>query len=741
MQAPVPLPRLLNGALQPSASRIPHLSLHIFRRQLRQPVHHQPKWHPHLSPVHRRYQSSAVLGTSFFPLDSITSQEDYNDANAGTAGHATASASVPDVGSSTQSSVRHEVSMEELLEENNPERILLGLVTPSIGEGFVLNADDATFTKAICALDPDYLIVPFRDIHRYIKPTLEVGPRFRRVRSYEERISTFYHLLDTLVTMRKDRGHKLSLDVYRHLLRCAALGGNGTMARNILRKVMPDNDITPDVACYNYFMEALNWNLAYGRHERFHLRVVPNHTDLRARPSRPKGFQGHSVASPMNRNDDQSLRLEVLRTFNELVRQGLKGDEATFCNLIIAMGREGDISSVMSVLKSVWNIDLEALGRYDEEEVESPTFYEADSPLRPTERLLHAVVHTFSSNNQVNVASRLIDYISRNYNMLIPDSVWTQLLEWTTVLAVQLGGRRKRDGHTLGRVSQDGVQALWDAYHDEPYNVPVTIVDQMIKLKCSMRGKHLDLSLQELRICKRLLEEDRTIVSQLYDQMREQLTKNHEQIFADGVPSAEFLKLKREFLFASLKMDCHIQLIAVAVRIMLKQKHWNFTSHIADFRKVTWPLQLVPDLVREWSDFLPNIIPYYTPTGHVMISGQQHRHDALVSANSTQTTPVGRMRAALDTYSPARLRRAVDHAQRSLNSRAKSDTDKETTRKARVADYGDEKYTDWVLEEERESRGERLNNPSWGTLNNPGPDWRVDEWSPWRSSSGTEAKV
>lgn len=188
-------------------------------------------------------------------------------------------------------------------------------------------------------------------------------------------------------------------------------------------------------------------------------------------------------------------------------------------------------------------------------------------------------------------------------------------------------------------------------------------------------------------------------------------------------------------------MDCHIQLIAVAVRIMLKQKHWNFTSHIADFRKVTWPLQLVPDLVREWSDFLPNIIPYYTPTGHVMISGQQHRHDALVSANSTQTTPVGRMRAALDTYSPARLRRAVDHAQRSLNSRAKSDTDKETTRKARVADYGDEKYTDWVLEEERESRGERLNNPSWGTLNNPGPDWRVDEWSPWRSSSGTEAKV
>ncbi|KIW21200.1 hypothetical protein PV08_01780 [Exophiala spinifera] len=735
MQAPIPLPRLLNGALQPSASRIPHLSLHIFRRQPRHHVHQQPPWHSQNPPTQRRYQSSAILGTTIFPLDTSVSQDDYNDTAANTFRYVTPKVSVPDVGSTSQSTVRQEVSMEELLEENNPERILLGLVTPSIGESFVLDADDAAFTKAICALDPDYFIVPFRDIHRYIKPTLEVGPRFRRVKSYEERISTFYHLLDTLVTMRKERGHKLSLDVYRHLLRCAALGGNGTMARNILRKVMPESNITPDVTCYNYFMEALNWNLAYGRHERYHLRVVPNHTDLRARPSRPKGFQGHSVASPTNRSDDQSLRLEVLRTFNELVRQGLKGDEATFCNLITAMGREGDISSVMSVLKSVWNIDLEALGRYDEEEVESPTFYEADSPLRPTERLLHTVVHTFSSNNQVNVASRLIDYISRNYNMSIPSSIWTQLLEWTTVLAVQLGGRRTRDGHAVGRVSQDGVQALWNAYHDEPYNVPVTIVDQILKLKCSMRGKHLDLSLQELRVCRRLLEDDRTTVSHLYDQMREKLTSDHENIFADGVASTDFLKLKREFLFASLKMDCHIQLIAVALRTMLKEKHWNFTSHLASFRKVTWPLQLVPDLVREWSDFLPNVIPYFTPTGHVMILGQQHRHNALVSANSTQTTHVGLMRTAFDTYSPAGLRRAVDHLQHSLGHKGMLDTETSDT------EYGDQKYMDWVLQEERESRAERLNNRSWGTLNNPGPDWRVDEWSPWPSKPTTDGKA
>jgi hypothetical protein len=616
--------------------------------------------------------------------------------------------------------------MEELLEENHPERIFLGFVTPSVGDTFVANADDETFAQAICALDPDYFIIPYRDIHHHIKPTLETEPRFRYVKSFEERVGTFYHVLDTLVTLRQERGHAITLNVYRHLLRCAAAGGYGNMARTVFRTLMPEKEIVPDVDCYNYFMEALNWNLAYGRFERYTLRVVPRHMQLRAQKVRPPGFHGHTVASPMLPDDEQSLRLEVLRTFNELVRQGLKGDEATFCNLITAMGREGDISSVRSVLKSVWNIDLDALERYDEEEVESPTFYNADSPLKPTERLLQTVVHTFSTNNQVDKAGMLVDYISRNYNMQIAASVWSYLLEWTTFLSIQYGGYKLRKGEAVGRVSYRAVETLWRAFHDEPYNVPVTIVDQIFRVKSRIRGKRLELALHDLRVCAELLDQDRTKVSQMYDKMRAYLKTNYDRIFEAGVPSGEFLQLRREFLFASMKLDCHIQLIITALRNVFREKWWNVTSHTWYFRDVTWPLRLVPDLVQEWQEFLPNIVPYYTRTGHVTIDGREHRDKALMSAHSAQTTFAGSMRAMFDTYSPARLRHSVDYVSRGPKGLADFEAEA-----ASAEEDGDERYIDWVLREEKAQREERLSKRRHGKLNRPGPDWRMDEWHPW----------
>ncbi len=735
MHGSVPFYRLLNGVLQPSSSRIPHLSLHILRRQTRARAHCTTEWQPRNLQHQRRFQSSITIGSSFFPVDSTTGNYEHNDTPTNTSRLESTSALTPDAGSASQSSLKRQVSMEELLEENHPERILLGFVTPSIGDAFVADADDETFARAICALDPDYFILPFRDIHRHIKPTLETEPRFRYVKSFEERVGTFYHVLDTLVTLRQERGHAITLDVYRHLLRCAAAGGYGNMARVVFCTLMPENEIVPDVDCYNYFMEALNWNLAYGRFERYSLRVIPKHMYLRSQKERLPGFRGHTVVSPTLPNDEQSLRLEVLRTFNELVRRGLKGDEATFCNLITAMGREGDISSVRSVLKSVWNIDLDALERYDEEEVESPTFYKPDSPLKPTERLLQTVVHTFSTNNQVDKASMLVDYISRNYNIPIPASVWTHLLEWTALLSLQLGGVKFRNGDAAGRVSFRALEALWTAFHDEPYNVPVTIVDQMYRVKGRFRGKRLELALRDLRVCVQLLDEDRTKVSQMYDKMREYLRTNYDHIFAAGVPSAEFLQLKREFLFASLRLDCHIQLISTAVRNMFKESWWNVTTHRPYFRQVTWPLRLVPDLVQEWAEFLPNIIPYYTTTGHVTISGQEHREKAMVSANSAQTTFAGSMRAMFDTYSPARLRHSVDYVYRGPKGLAAFDAEA-----ASFEDDGDQRYTDWVLREEKEQRSERLSTVKYGQVNPPGPDWRVDEWHPWAGPGNPSKK-
>ncbi|KAI1624602.1 mitochondrial ATPase expression-domain-containing protein [Exophiala viscosa] len=712
----VPLSRCIDGALHPLSSRIPHLTVHIVRRQARSAAHTQTKW-PARS--HRRTQhSAATLGFPSVAVDSSFFPHEQDEPRSNSSKSESIDLLATDAQPAPKKAIRRLVSIEDLLEDNNPERIIFGLVTPSIGDLFVAAANDEAFSKAICALKPDHFIVPFREVHHYIKPTLETEPRFRYLRSFEERASVFYQILDALVTLREERGHALTLDVYRHLLRCAAAGGNADMARNIFRKTMPENNVTPDVACYNYFMEALNWNRTYGRYERYTLRVVPTHLHFRSIQRRRSGFAGHMVASPGAPNNPESIRLEALTIFNELVRQGLKGDEATFCNLITAMGREGDVSSVKSVLKSVWNIDVDALERYDEEEIESPTFYDLDSPLRPTERLLFTVAHTFSTNNSVSVAGMLIDYISRNYNISIPENVWTHLLEWTTVLTTQKGNLRAEHGYGAGRVEGPALEMLWTVYHDEPYNVKPKLVDHMFRLKGRIRARKFGPVLDDLRECMRLLDEDRDRVSLLYDEMRSHLDLQYDRVFKDGVPSADFLTLKQEYVLASLRLDSHIQLIITAFRQMLKTRWWDSKS--PDFAKKEWPWRTIPQLLREFAEFLPNQVPYYTPTGHVLLTnGKEHREAAVLSANSTQTTKAGSMRAMFDTYSPEHLRHSADFVRRKPKGLGAFEKEKEA------------QDTDWVLAEEGQQREKRLKDRQYGVLNRPSATWRADEWKPW----------
>ena len=620
-------------------------------------------------------------------------------------------------------------TIPELLDENNPERIILGLVTPQIGDDFIKTATDETFARAICALDPEHFIVPYRDLYRYLKPSLETQPRYRIVLSLEERVATFINILDSLVTQRQEHGHSLSLEVYRHLLRCTAAAGVGSFATNVFRNIMPEEGIEPDLDCYNYFMEAITWNEAYNRHERYRLRIITFNMLRRSSEVRPIGFFGHGVASPQNPNNRESIRLETLGVFNELVNEGLNGDEATFCNVMIAMGREGDLGSVKSVLKSVWNIDVEALDKYDEEELESPTYYEEGSPLRPSARLLFTVVHICCTNNDVALGGMLLDYISRNYNLDIPEHIWTHLLEWTYVLSIQHTKRKKETGHGDGRIARRAVASVYHVFHSEPYNVEPKIVDLIFRVKAKIESKELYRAIEDLRECMVLLERERTRLSELYDQMCAVLgDANYHLIFSDGLPSAEFLDLRRKFIMASLHLDCHIQLISITVRNTFVRKTWASSHQGTD-----WPYRGIPDMMAEWGQWLPNNIAYYTPTGHVRISAKDIRHESIQSATSIQTTKVGTMRKLLDTCSPQRLRHAVGFIHRQLPEAihlAKFQKEVENDRSGWLVD--------WVLRFENSGREERLRDRQVATsvANMPGPDRHFDLWRPWGRELG-----
>jgi hypothetical protein len=436
MRVSTPLSRAGLDLASITTSRIPHLQLHIISRR----PHHKSKSRPnftrnklerwlHASP--HNSSSSAILSGDVHDLQ----QEAYPTATED------AQFTTPESDASGTGSCQ----FNDLLKERHPERVIFALFDPSFGHAFIRRARPAAFTDALTAIDPRYLIEPFKGVYRFMKPDLTSEPTYRWVRHIGNRFGSFSAQLYKITAIRREAGHKLSLDDYRHLLDCAKIMGHAHTARHVMWKMMKEDGIKPDLQCYNHFMEAHCWSHAYSKGEQWRLRVTPRILEIRSKYRRPPDLKGH-------RTGIWGIRYRMLTLFKEMVAEGFKGDEATFSALMVAMGREGDLNGAKSILRSVYNIDVDLLQQVDEEEVETPRFYEADSPLRPSARLLFSVAHVWGSNNEATLAFKLVDYISRQYNLEIPFHVWTHLLEWTLLLVLRRTGTEIRQGQHQGHV-------------------------------------------------------------------------------------------------------------------------------------------------------------------------------------------------------------------------------------------------------------------------------------------------
>lgn len=260
----------------------------------------------------------------------------------------------------------------------------------------------------------------------------------------------------------------------------------------------------------------------------------------------------------------------MLLHFKELVAQGLAGDEVTFTNLMTAMGRENDIAGAKSILKSVYNVDVDLLLAIDEEELETPTFYEEDSPLRPSSRLLFTVAHVFGSNNEIAIAFKLVDFISRNYNLEIPFDVWVQLYEWAFVLQLKRMGVQRRQGLDIGKIPPEVLDNLWDVMTDEPHNVEPDIALLMLKARAKQEHFELKDAIELTRTARAKLDQKREEMFALQSEVLEVITDRERRSPEPGkIMSAEFFDLRRRFIMASLRLDCDLQLIYVALSKLL----------------------------------------------------------------------------------------------------------------------------------------------------------------------------
>ena len=543
--------------------------------------------------------------------------------------------------------------------ELQPERLLLGLLHTPVGQRFIDEADDLLFETAFCRLDVDYFVKPLTIMYRHMHPYLE---EFKaEIQDLETRLQAVLDAIDRILTQRSAE-RKLTLPIFRHLLKLAGTVGNAQLGRAVWTNMMPDDGIEPDLQCFNYYLESICWNRAYFKEERFLMRVLPALLKIRARRTRrlffgpgrdPVELQSHRVGGPNQTPAEKkfTIKEQAVGLFNGMTKLKLRGDEHTFINLMVAFAREGDLEGVKSILRSVWNIDVDALKDLDEEEIESPTFYEDNSPLRPSSHLLYCVAYVFGINNDFPQAFRLVDYISRNCNIPITTPVWQTLCEHCLVLSLHRSPNSVRFDQATGQLHLSVFDSFWRTMIDEPHNVvPDTIMTSM-RLRITQERRNLANSRGGLETMVQLFYQSRlelmTLVDDLINQSREAaaaIGTDNPHTSLDPVPSDRFFEVRRKFLEKSLCFDRDRNILKHRLSLTLR-RHDHYESGFFQH----WIHRTRPRTMLQFIEFVHSYDTYDTATGTVLIDLRQARKEASVDSGLQGVYYLVRdVRAALD---------------------------------------------------------------------------------------------
>ncbi|KAJ9650878.1 hypothetical protein H2198_009818 [Neophaeococcomyces mojaviensis] len=639
MQTALPLVRSARNALIPSSSRIPHISYHILckadqprkarpnrgsqQQQIRQrsAVLHAADFNPSFQTESEaektcsaRDESSPYELDSFFNPRTTLQADGVPQASDPSVSTATINDNAQLVGANdAQASTSSEVSIAPLLEEANADRILSWLEFHPAGRLFIHSANENDFDRAFCAVDPAVLLEPFKQALWHARGQGVAGDALRIHKSLVVCVRSFAQTIDNLLVARQDSGAKLTLPVCRHALKCAAVVGDRRMADHIWEKIMPTHNLEPDIGCYNAYMEAHVFNLGLGQAARTSFRATKRHLTLRSESKRPKHLWGYST-DPTGSNTKPTLKLSALALFQEISDKGLATTEETFTNLMVALARTGDINGPESILKSVWNIDVKLLESFDEEEIQSPTFYPDGHPLRPTSKMLWTVVHCYGVTSHAYKAWSLLDYISRNYALDIPDHVWNELVERTYVLSVRKSAVKRSQGQAEGQVPLAEIERLYQILTDEPYNIQSTPIISNLLARSYQQRRLRKKTVHTLRDSDKAMK-DQIKKLQIMNRAFKDLTQQTSALMDNGMLSRSFLQLRHKFQMLYMTARLQLDLITVQAHRIIRED--DFAGSGAE---TTWSRIKLPNFIEQLCHYLHQHVDYKTSTGRVRLN-------------------------------------------------------------------------------------------------------------------------
>lgn len=520
-----------------------------------------------------------------------------------------------------------ETTFYKIIQDGQPDQIMNTFLDVRY-EHLVASLPQTTFVEAFQLLSPAYFVVPYREIHRALHPT---AVRLKKYKPLQLIFLEFSANITTIVQIRQSAGHALCLAEYKHLLDCARSMGDRPMADLVWGELMNDPAVTPDLQCYNYYMDAMIWDHAYIGLEKYRLRMTPFAYRKRSNKFTDSwGYQGYHTRS-------RSVNGEVLNLFNRLTESGIAADEETYVNVLLASARVGNIRGIKNVLQAVWNIDVDSLCAGNPKTPQARPL-DRSSPLYPTERLLFAVAHGFGTNSDMVAAMRTMDFISRSYSIPAPEHVWLDLFERAFVLSRPrlklpdpevtsvdeippniLAHAYDGEAQSLGQISARFLFQLCDTMTSSPYNFKPTIDMYRMLAKTAWTNRSLVEFQQFMRSAYDLLRNTRCKRKEARLILEDYLTR----LVSPGgnidpllLQSRGFADAVRTYDILRLRTAQHTIIMERLARLLLIAQQW---VPELDTRWERWHLPLA---LEEWQDFLPEIFEFFTSNGSVKFAGK-----------------------------------------------------------------------------------------------------------------------
>lgn len=465
---------------------------------------------------------------------------------------------------------------------------------------FIRSLDEASFSDVLRVMEPANSIDKLASAHLELSDAMvaQLG-----IASMQQVAWDLSDVVSEITAIRRSDGIRLTLDDYAVLLRGARDLGNRHMANQLWKHLHRDNHV-PNIDCYNYYMAiAVFDRLHQPANARHKLRIIPFH--MLARRHNPRGdpFRGFSVGPG-------GVKDKVVGAFGQMLKNGAIANEESFRIVIMAAAREGELSTVRSVLRKVWNVDVDALLAGQEESEILPKQVPKDSTLYPTSKLLFTIAHAYGINNDIPTALRLVDFVARHYKLTISEEVWSQLFEWTFVLACPHTGKNSAvDGTKTGKLPLQSVMDLWVTMTGAPYFVRpnMGMYNRLIK---NLSHRQMSPAIVEK------MQEGRQIYFDSIDHARKLYTGlNSGLILSERDPTlVESLEhLRSEWEISDLHRKRNLFWVKRWLRLLLSGMRKRIQ---VDFDG-DWSYRHIPRLLWEWKKFAPTRVSYEIVGGNV----------------------------------------------------------------------------------------------------------------------------